>query len=537
MKKLVWCLMCLILVLPACNQEDEFVKKEVSAETNLSPNRFYGVKYPDGEVQTKGIAQRGKLWYPGHTIKVKFLNGSADYQDKVKTYAAEWELYAGISFEYVTEGNADVRIGFDWNGDRYITWSYIGTDCKMVTDQSDATASFADWDWATETEKQGDVLRVFGQVLGLELEHRHLSFDPNWTNRIADYWEGEITDIPWDNLKEYVFDPLLSSDVIMTEEYDENSIMIWPFTRRYAGNTAREFNSALSELDKQFIARLYPKDDPNHNLLVTMCIPKEVHAYIFGNGPLLFDMGDNTQYETGPGDPLAFFHEYENEGKYQAKIYGAPDAITYFHLRIINRMQYDSISGIWIPISGTNYSINSLEIHNLPQLTELICSEFKMESINVINTPLLKRLFCSGNLFTSIDVKDKPSLQVFNCGNNKLTSLDVTQNMLLTHLNCDANKLTSLNVDNNSNLYELNCDFNQLTSLDVSNCPNIKRISLKGNPIVNDREALIQFAESLPTLNGYDDLAYLILDNDVSESWIQDICTSKNWPIRKERTF
>ncbi|MDU1903745.1 MAG: hypothetical protein E6772_03095 [Dysgonomonas sp.] len=269
-------------ILFSCNQDEVNDDRSASVKEEFSANRFYGSKYAENMSTTRGIAQRTKLWYPHSTIKIKFVNGSSEYQEKVMTYAREWLQYAGLNFQFVTEGKAEVRIGFDWNDNRYITWSYIGTDCKMATNQDEATMSFADWDRASEFEKKGDVLRAFGQVLGLELESRHLDFDPNWSNTIADYWEGELTDIPWDNLKEYVFDPLQRSEVIMTDEYDELSIMIWPFTRRYAGNTARDFNYELSDMDKAFISQLYPKDQERETFIerietsTTWTVPADV---------------------------------------------------------------------------------------------------------------------------------------------------------------------------------------------------------------------------------------------------------------------
>lgn len=157
------------------------------------------------------------------------------------TYAAEWEKETDIHLQVVTEGKADVRIGFNWNDNRWITWSYTGTDCKIVTNQSDATLSFAVWESKTESKNRG-MLCV--------LSDRHLNFDPGWTSRIAEYWDMEIEDVPWDDLKEYVFDPLSVSDVVMTQEYDEQSIMIWPFHRRYADNTARYANSLLTPLNR-----------------------------------------------------------------------------------------------------------------------------------------------------------------------------------------------------------------------------------------------------------------------------------------------
>ncbi|GEM_PF-1279701 len=320
-KNLLFPLLGIFIFLLACSQQEEVPDDSPVNKTESSANHFYGVKYAGGEIATKGVAQRPNLWYPGTAITVKFLEGSEEYRQKVMDYASQWEEYAGITFQFVTDGNANVRIGFDWNENRWVTWSYIGTDCKILTDQGDATMSFADWDYKTEEEKKGDVLRAFGQVLGLELEHRHLDFDANWTSRIASYWEGEIEDVPWDILRAYVFDPLLASNVIMTEEYDENSIMVWPFTSRYAGNTSRTFNYQLSDMDKQFIAQLYPKEEIDPDIFVFEWEAKANETITFRvNCPEggVIDWGD------GVSEEITYItdYTYTSDGIYQVKVNG-----------------------------------------------------------------------------------------------------------------------------------------------------------------------------------------------------------------------
>lgn len=255
MKKLLFPVLGLMILFAACCKEDTIGNNEAKP---LGSERFYGVKTLE---ETRGLAQRKKLWYPGTEIDVNFLNGSVEFQQKVKQYAAQWEQHANITFNFIDSGDADVRIAFDSNDSRYVTWSTIGTDCKMITNQAEPTMNFVMWDYITEQERKGDVLRAFGQVLGLELEHRHLDFTPVWLNNIQTYWEGDIEDIPWDELRKYVFDPLESSKVLQSDEYDENSIMIWPFPRKYAGNTARDYNYELSETDIEFIGTVYPKEE------------------------------------------------------------------------------------------------------------------------------------------------------------------------------------------------------------------------------------------------------------------------------------
>ena len=251
----------LLVFFAACNEKDELTNQ---SEKNLDRIRFFGVKNPDSSL--RGSAQRDRLWYNGTTIKVKFLHDPYGKAEQIKQFVSEWEEHANIRFNFVDSGDALIRIGFDWNNDRYITWSYIGTDCKYVLDQSEATMSFADIRYVSESELRAEVLRTFGMALGLELEFRHSDMGGSslWDEAyIRDYWSGnrgEIADIPWESLKKYVFDPLDEANRIETAEYDELSIMVWPFPRRYLPFEGYSENYDLSSQDIEFVKKLYPKE-------------------------------------------------------------------------------------------------------------------------------------------------------------------------------------------------------------------------------------------------------------------------------------
>ncbi len=53
----------------------------------------------------------------------------------------------------------------------------------------------------------------------------------------------------------------MAGDVIQTKDFDEASIMVWPFPKSIAIGTSaiRNANLDLSETDKEFIAEVYPK--------------------------------------------------------------------------------------------------------------------------------------------------------------------------------------------------------------------------------------------------------------------------------------
>src|SRR5688500_8376284 len=75
-------------------------------------------------------------WPNGHTIRVRFLNGSEYVKEKVRFYANEWTKYANIHFDFVQSGQAEIRINIDNVGRSN---SLVGTDALSVTDQDEPT--------------------------------------------------------------------------------------------------------------------------------------------------------------------------------------------------------------------------------------------------------------------------------------------------------------------------------------------------------------------------------------------------------------
>lgn len=71
--------------------------------------------------------ERNRLWANGHTITVKFLNGTAAMHDRVRRFARIWLEHANLHFNFVSSGTpAEVRVSFNSNDGN---WSQIGTDC------------------------------------------------------------------------------------------------------------------------------------------------------------------------------------------------------------------------------------------------------------------------------------------------------------------------------------------------------------------------------------------------------------------------
>jgi hypothetical protein len=500
MTKSLWTiLMGMLLIFASCQSDDDFSSSDLSQTNQSRDFHFYGVKSVDNESQTRGVAQLDKLWHNGTTITVKLLNDPYNMADKIKAWAAEWEQYANITFEFVTSGNANVRIGFDWNESKWVTWSYTGTDCKYIKDQNEATVNFAFWDSANEQDKKADVLRAFGQVLGLEMEHRHLSFDAGWTSRIQQYWTGEIEDIPWAELKEYVFDPINERNLVQTEEYDENSIMIWPFDRKYATNTARDYNYELSGQDKEFIKQLYPgKED----FAYTFRVSAKTSGYLNHEFYPIFSI-----YSLEPG----IFTAYYNNGEQETSQDNTTNIGFGAHLNF--GQQYD------IKVDGDTKLIESLDFGTLAieYLDASACTE-------------LQRVFIS-----RIGTYDE-----------KLVSLDFSQNTkleIITIGTSGANDLVELNLSKNTSLNDLtlkNCK--NLRHLDLSACKNLGGIWLHGYynnssldyevvGFLEEQDLAIEFANNLPVVSEGGIAYYRGKNSKFNPEWIEDICELKGWKL------
>lgn len=283
MKKLLL-LSVALFALCACNKDNMDGTMNRPTDMKEVVPHFYGwMTLDDPSSETRGVANAMKIWskpIAKNHLTVKFLNGTESYQKFVKDVAKEWEKYADVKFKFVDDDqDAVVRVGFDYVRGMSSSWALTGTDhMQKYSNQDEATVHFAQWRRTSDEAKRSDVLRAFGQVLGLELEFRHPNFDPQWETDengnidepfIRDYWENELNElISWEELRKIVLEPLSSQTFMIekTESYDENSVMSWPFFDMIAQNIPliefdEDHKTELSEMDKGFIKQLY--GEPN----------------------------------------------------------------------------------------------------------------------------------------------------------------------------------------------------------------------------------------------------------------------------------
>lgn len=202
-------------------------------------------------VEERASGLKNRFWTPGQTIRVRFLNGSTALQNRVFSFAQQWEAFADVDFVRVNSGASEVRVMFDADGH----WSYVGTENRNI-DPCEKTMNLELGDSDPDSEIRRVTLHEFGHVLGLRHEHQQ-----------------PLADIPWNKEKVYAYyaqqdwsrqevdEQVLSKNTGATTEYtdfDSKSIMEYPVSASLTTNGYTiGWNTQLSATDKDFIAKMY----------------------------------------------------------------------------------------------------------------------------------------------------------------------------------------------------------------------------------------------------------------------------------------
>ena len=211
---------------------------------------------PSGQGRMRAAVERMKLWENGRRLRVTFLDGIPEVQNKVTAIAREWEAIANLSLDFVA-GAAAIRVSFAEQG---FSWSVVGTDA-LTTPSSQATVNFGWLEPNTELREYQRVVRhEFGHALGMIHEHQ---------NPAA---QGQI---PWDTPKVYAYYAqqgwskadvdfnifeVYSEDSTNHTAFDPTSIMEYAVPDSLTiGSYAIGWNTEFSPADIEFMHRQYPK--------------------------------------------------------------------------------------------------------------------------------------------------------------------------------------------------------------------------------------------------------------------------------------
>lgn len=197
-------------------------------------------------IAAKAVFKNDNKWITGQTIKIGFVGGTVEIQNKVKEFANEWTFAANLKFEYVnTNEVSDVKIYFE-KGSNYTFGKSINFGQLLHPNITDELI-------------KSIVLHEFGHLLGLHHENQNPNANIQWNKpAVYDYyqntlgWTKELVD-------SQIFATIPTSRIDILTEYDPSSIMAYSFPASFTTNGfSVPFTSKLSSMDKLFIRKMYP---------------------------------------------------------------------------------------------------------------------------------------------------------------------------------------------------------------------------------------------------------------------------------------
>jgi len=195
-----------------------------------------------------------KQWQAGQELRIRFLDGDGDLHDRVIAHAKRWLEHANLGFKFGNHIEAEIRITFKGSGYR----SLVGTDA-MRREQALPTMQLGGLSAASdETTLRRTVLHELGHALGCIHEQASPAVKIPWDEKkVYEYYRR------WQNWNdETIYNNVLrrySGEDTRFTEHDPTSIMQYPVRKDLTtGGFEIGWNSDLSEMDKSFIARMYP---------------------------------------------------------------------------------------------------------------------------------------------------------------------------------------------------------------------------------------------------------------------------------------
>lgn len=242
--------LCIDRVFPAKHQD---LAQEVAIKANPDND-------PTRLPATKIAVTSRKMWAPGETLRIRFLDGTSAMHTKVIRAAKPWEEHANIFFDFGAHPDAQIRIAFSADTG---SWSAVGTDA-LVEPWFPAHQPTMNFGWLTEATDDEEYSRVvlheFGHALGCIHEHQSPGAKIKWKKE-AVYTAYEGAPNWWTRAEiDHNVLELHNRATTLWSAFDPTSIMIYAIPAELTEDGhGIEANNTLSATDIAFIKQRYPK--------------------------------------------------------------------------------------------------------------------------------------------------------------------------------------------------------------------------------------------------------------------------------------